>query len=102
MVLQATLDGNPNGSWIDCFRHPKTYRGNEILGMEVKGNTIIFRERESQVKETVAWVDNYINQANVAYKAKVEEQQTRLKKQKEIEDSKESRLEKISESLKDL
>lgn len=53
LTLQITLDGSPNGLWINCFRNPKTFRLNDINGIEIKGNVITFREHESQVKETL-------------------------------------------------
>jgi len=102
LPLQITLDGSPNGLWIKCFKNPKTFRGNEVLGIEVKDNIITFREHESQVKETLGWIENYISQANTVYKAQVAEYQARQKREKEQEQAKKAELDRINESLKDL
>lgn len=85
LLLQITLDGNPSYFWIRCFKNPKTYRMNEIADIEVNDNTIMFYSHESQVKETLARLEDYINQANIAYKAQVAETQARQKIEKEKE-----------------
>ncbi|MGA2683253.1 MAG: hypothetical protein ABSF44_15815 [Candidatus Bathyarchaeia archaeon] len=103
-VVEITLDGTPDSTWIDCFKHPTNYKSNEAHPSRttVSLGKITFSSSKSNIETNVEWMDKYIHQANDCYEKKMSEQiafQNRVldqaKKQQE-------EIDKINQSLKDL
>jgi len=102
ITLQISLDGSPDSEWVICFKQPREHKPNHVASMRVIGDKIQISSHIAQVKETIEWVEKYIQYANEAYKKIIAAQEARIKKQRETEEASKEELRRINESLKGL
>jgi hypothetical protein len=103
-TVEITLNGNPDLTWEDCFKHSIEFKPNEAHPSRalVVMNKITFQSSESNVKTNVEWMDKYIQQANNCYNRKKSEQLAFQNKALEQERKRQEEIDRINESLKGL
>jgi hypothetical protein len=104
LIIEITLDGEPDVDWIECFKNHITIYSDEAhpFKASVNSNRITFTSFRTNVRINVLWMDKYIQQANECYKTMDAMYIATEKSQREKEQAEQEELYKINESLKDL
>jgi hypothetical protein len=104
LIIEITLNGEPDVDWIECFKNPSHFIPDEAhpFKASVIGSRITFTSFRTNVRTNVLWMDKYIQQANECYKTMDAMYIATEKSQREKEQAEQEELDKINESLKDL